>query len=68
MSIHTKNSYPAGTKVYCWQFMLPINGWIGGLDKEYWSDDPTRIKLMMEHCKRPKRMINAISSGEDFKP
>jgi hypothetical protein len=58
-----KNSYPKGTVVYCWQFFLPITGWVGGLDNELWSDQRNRIAALAEHCDRPNRIIEAVSDG-----
>jgi hypothetical protein len=61
--ISTKHSYPAGTKVYCWQFSLPQNGWIGGLAHEFWSDQRSKIAALAEHCDHPHRIIEGVSNG-----
>ena len=66
MSIQTKNSYPKGTPVYCWAFRIPITGWVGGLDDEFWSDNESSIKALMHHCTHPKKLITSVSDGSEF--
>ena len=59
----SKNSWPKNTKVYCWKFLLPVNGWIGGLPDEFWHPDRSKIAALMEHCIHPSRIIDAVSDG-----
>lgn len=59
----TKNSFPRGAKVYCWQFLLPISGWIGGMPSEFWHTDQSKVAALMEHCDRPSRIIIGESNG-----
>lgn len=67
MSHETKNSYPKGTRVYCWQFLMPLTGWVGGLHNELWSDDRARITALAKHCDREWRVISATSDGSEMR-
>ena len=61
-----KHSYAKGTKVFCWQFWLPMNGWIGGLDHEHWSPERSKIEALAEHCEHNHRIIEGVSDGSTF--
>ena len=52
-----KLSYKPGTKVYCWKFLSPIVGWVGGDQDDDWQTDKAVIQSRMGHCKHPCELI-----------
>ena len=55
-----KQSYPQGTKVYCWKFLHPKFGWCGGSCGDDWSANKAEILSRIAACNYPSELIISI--------